>query len=123
MDAAAAKIRTKHAKAKQEADEQAAIKRRNEADKRERERALRDDYPRDLEKCYKEIKKESSSGRNKANISTSGSHYAVIDKLIQTLKKDGYRVERGNWEGYEDYGDFNAPCNVWVSRSWLDVSW
>lgn len=116
--------------AKQASDQatRAIAKRKQEAQQvkdtarsRERARALREDYPAFKRKALAEIRKVTARGQREAVVHFSES--ALAEKLTQELKADDYRVNRQHREGYENYGDFNAPCNVWETSDWLEISW
>ena len=110
----------------QRAEAREAAARRAEA-KREAERQAKADAAaiKNIGKFRAEVYKaiEEASNRKERRTRIDYRNWAAAEIMKKKLVGDGYTVHFDHYAGYENYGDFNAPCNVWTERSWMDVSW
>lgn len=89
---------------------------------RENAKYLRDEYPKFEAEVYRDIRKTAKSGGKSISVTPKG---IAWQKLEPKLREDGYHIQAHFVPGeYENMGDFNAPCNVWVPAYWwYSVSW
>lgn len=121
MNAKKARAATKKA----ESNAWAANRRQQEAEakkqKAEDARALREDWPKFWRRVLKAIRDAANHQETKCTVGYGS--VALAEKAEKQLLKKGYAVSYGHTAGYNDYGDFNAPCNVWEESSWLNIDW
>jgi len=129
----ALKTATKSARDSARAERIKAKKEEHERLAAERE-AIRKDFPKRLKDIRAMIRATAKAGRYELpdRYTMSSENVAgkqIIQKLVKTLKQDGYNAwyEEDFINGeYDNMGDFNAPCNVWRDSRWiytLHVSW
>ncbi len=93
------------------------------ARKREDDHYMRTEYHKFETKVYSDIKKAANS-REKSIIVRDPVSVAW-NHLEKQLRADGYAIQADYIQGhYTNYGDSEAPCNVWTDSHWnYIISW
>ena len=111
-----------HAKKVQRAEQYAKTKEERAYRERERKEVAR--YPQILAEITHAIETAAKSGYNNVVVDKKWLN-VTHDQLEKDLTKRGFKLQTHYHDGhYEDYGDFNAPCNVWQDayQTWT-ISW
>lgn len=123
MKAAEAKTVSEHAERearerewKKKSDEQRAISVRASD-------LLNKEYPNFVRKIRSGISAATKRGERHFTTSYNELDYKMVENMTKELRADDYKVSTNYSEGYVDYGDTEAPCNVWETHRSLTVEW